>query len=220
MAVAIEVINKNEKGDPEFHLAGCADVQKQAKRIGDVHVDRYEGETIIDALVALDTDWASNFGVDDPYSEDAYQNGCWTWGNMKQAPCLNALMKAVQVNMDEFGGHSRPFIAEALVGQAIAIALNEAGYPTCGCGCGGAPKGKKSRFLPGHDAKAASAANAPARAAADNEKAVAKAQRDQVRAINRENRMASAKRHQAKVDERRAGPKAKRRVAKTAKVQA
>lgn len=23
----------------------------------------------------------------------------------------------------------------------------------CGCGCGGSPRGKKSRFLPGHDAR-------------------------------------------------------------------
>lgn len=28
----------------------------------------------------------------------------------------------------------------------------------CECGCGGSPKGKRSRFLPGHDAKAASLA--------------------------------------------------------------
>lgn len=25
--------------------------------------------------------------------------------------------------------------------------------PPCECGCGGFPKGKKSRFIPGHDAK-------------------------------------------------------------------
>lgn len=26
-------------------------------------------------------------------------------------------------------------------------------HPPCECGCGGIPKGKKARFLPGHDAK-------------------------------------------------------------------
>jgi hypothetical protein len=160
MAVKITVINKNENGDPEFHKAGCADIAKQQKRLGDVFVETFEGETIIDALVALDTEWASAFGVKDPYSESAYENGCWTWGNMHQAPCMNTLMKAVQVNMDEFGGHSRPYIADALVGQAVAAGLNEAGIKRCQCGCGGSPKGKKSRFLPGHDAKAASVVKA------------------------------------------------------------
>jgi hypothetical protein len=32
----------------------------------------------------------------------------------------------------------------------------------CQCGCGGQPKGKRSRFLPGHDAKAAAARKAAA----------------------------------------------------------
>jgi hypothetical protein len=34
--------------------------------------------------------------------------------------------------------------------EALAIA---AGRPLCLCGCGGYPKGKKARYLPGHDAK-------------------------------------------------------------------
>lgn len=34
---------------------------------------------------------------------------------------------------------------------------------TCECGCGGHPRGKKSRFLPGHDAKAHGARLAEAR---------------------------------------------------------
>jgi len=34
--------------------------------------------------------------------------------------------------------------------EALAIA---AGRPPCLCGCGGYPKGKKARYLPGHDAK-------------------------------------------------------------------
>jgi hypothetical protein len=29
----------------------------------------------------------------------------------------------------------------------------EPGRPACLCGCGGTPKGKKSRFVPGHDAR-------------------------------------------------------------------
>ena len=42
-----------------------------------------------------------------------------------------------------------------VTGRAPAV---EPGTGTCECGCGGSPKGKNSRFLPGHDAKAASAA--------------------------------------------------------------
>lgn len=37
--------------------------------------------------------------------------------------------------------------------------------PECECGCGGTPAGKRSRFLPGHDAKKASAEKAAAAAA-------------------------------------------------------
>jgi hypothetical protein len=56
-------------------------------------------------------------------------------------------------------------------GMAPALPENPAGYcadcertaraatprATCECGCSGTPKGKKARYLPGHDSKHASA---------------------------------------------------------------
>lgn len=39
--------------------------------------------------------------------------------------------------------------------------------PACLCGCGGTPKGKKSRFIPGHDARWHAAQKRAAKEAAE-----------------------------------------------------
>lgn len=55
--------------------------------------------------------------------------------------------------------------AKAAEERAAAKAAREAPRTEpCECGCGGIPAGRKSRFLPGHDAKKASAEKAAAAA--------------------------------------------------------
>jgi hypothetical protein len=49
---------------------------------------------------------------------------------------------------------------------AAGTSPSEPGRPPCECGCGGFPKGKSSRFIPGHDAKLHSAQKKAAAGAA------------------------------------------------------
>lgn len=165
MTVAIEVV-KDQRGDFQVHVAGCADVAKQVKANpdNDGKPDHYEGETIVEALVALDTESASWFGVDDPYSEQAYEQGCWSHQNMNIAPCLRSQMRHVTYETtdenDPRGGHVPPIAATSPSPAEFKQSAERLANPEewtygdpCQCGCGGQPKGKRSRFVPGHDAR-------------------------------------------------------------------
>ena len=91
--------------------------------------DDYEGRTFEEAVLAMDTDLASWFG-EEPYQKDAT---AWSWANCQIAPCARKLQPK---------GFQHPSLH---TGGTTAKILG------CQCGCGGQPKGKKSRFLPGHD---------------------------------------------------------------------
>ena len=69
----------NERGDFELHLGGCGDIAKSSRRYPD-RVETFEGADLVAALVAVDTDAASWFG-EEPYTQSARDNGCWSVTN-------------------------------------------------------------------------------------------------------------------------------------------
>jgi hypothetical protein len=100
---------RNEHGDDEMHVTGCADIARKARttistgRIPQV----YAGETLVDAIVAADTDMADWF-CEAPYTESARENGCWMTTSQKWAPCFKAAVKAAGVEFDPTT--FRPFV--------------------------------------------------------------------------------------------------------------
>lgn len=127
----------------EAHIAGCGDIEKAVKRgRGEQIAETYNGLTLLDAIVETDTDWADSFG------EEAYQADRTHWGifNMDVKPCL---LREIAKARIVFGENGQP--EYATTEAEIAAVAPASG--TCQCGCGGSPKGAKSRFLPGHDAR-------------------------------------------------------------------
>lgn len=146
----------------EAHLAGCGDIEKAVKRGRGEQIDQtYEGLTLLDAIVAADEDWADAFG------ETAYQPNRTHWGidNMDVKPCLGRAIAKAGITFQsretrEEEGVGRPIYV--VTGETVRAGLEqtirrqigeEMGYGICHCGCGGRPKGARSRFLPGHDAR-------------------------------------------------------------------
>lgn len=116
---------RNERGDDEMHLAGCADVAKTHKRSRDGYKQTYKGETLVDAIVEADTDMADWF-CETPYSEGARDNGCWTTKTQKWAPCFASMVKALKVQFDATTG--RPFVSD-FVKSARLQKAERAGSP-------------------------------------------------------------------------------------------
>lgn len=146
--------------DMTAHLGGCADIKREVQRAGRDYArahTTHEAETLLQAILDTDEDLADAFG------ETAYQAGSTHWGvfNMDVKPCLADALRAAGITFEggmmevvydgqtyneRAEGHGRPVqsgtpAAKAILGQ----------YGICNCGCGGSPKGKNSRFLPGHD---------------------------------------------------------------------
>src|SRR5262245_49132351 len=86
----------------EAHVTGCDHIAKAIRKYtfdGGERLDRYEGETVADAVVAADTGMAAWFGHEaDPYSEAAHFDGCWKVATCKVAPCLAKAMKGLDYN--------------------------------------------------------------------------------------------------------------------------
>jgi hypothetical protein len=169
--MAAIVTIRNHKGDLEVHIAGCADVAKTLKQTRDAAPETFEGLNLLAAIRAADVDWADAFG-NEVYSDDQDNGESWTVSIMGWAPCFSSAVKAARI---VFGDKGEPGYADAAVsGDLIAqpkhsaktLATIAGGF--CECGCGGSPKGKRSRFLPGHDARMHGAAKAPARALASS----------------------------------------------------
>jgi hypothetical protein len=136
----------------DVHQTGCADIAKvmkqgwtKASRGQAESTDVYEGRTFEEAVLAMDTDLAGWFG-EKPYQTDAT---AWSWANCQVMPCARKL---------EPKGFQHPALSDPKVDDWMATPeqLEERDSDLylarkCGCNCGGSPKGKKSRFLPGHD---------------------------------------------------------------------
>lgn len=140
----------------EAHTADCGDVERAlsrgitTRRGQAEYRNDYEALTLLDAIIECDTDWADNFGADAPYTQSAVDVGAWGLGkDMDIKPCLAKALKDAGIAFDDDG---RPFYGTRADAPASAQpkAAPVDGYGTCNCGCGGSPKGKKSRFL-GHD---------------------------------------------------------------------
>lgn len=157
MTVSISILSP----EMEAHKTGCADIAKIIKR-GGKHTSNsqseqvYTGETALEAILAVDTDLADAFG------ETPYQDGMthWTLATSAIKPCLNAVLKGLVQTGDrgQWSVAMAPIPGEKGYNPQ-SVTINAA--HTCRCGCGGSPKGKRSRFLPGHDAKFASAVKNP-----------------------------------------------------------
>lgn len=104
MTVTITQV-KNSHGDLELHVGGCKDIDKHARRMAG-NADRpshYSGETLVEALVAADTDMAAWF-VEEPYTQSSRDNGCWTVLTNGWAPCFRSLLRTAGVQFDEETG--------------------------------------------------------------------------------------------------------------------
>ncbi len=62
---------------------------------------------------------------------------------------------------------------KARLERDLELAPGTIGRPPCLCGCGGTPKGPKSRFIPGHDARFHAAEKARAKEATESPTATA-----------------------------------------------
>lgn len=105
---------RNEHGDDEVHMTGCADIARKTRST--VATGRtpqiYSGETLVEAIVAADTDMAGWF-CELPYTDSARENGCWTTTTQKWAPCFAAAVKAAKVDFDP--KTQRPFVGEVKI---------------------------------------------------------------------------------------------------------
>lgn len=164
----------------EVHRTGCQDIarvvkashSKATRTVGEMSTTVYTGSDIVAAIKAADQDMADSF------CEEAYQDDMthWTVRTCSTAPCMSAMLKGVA--FDDRGRPSwktDPGLGEAYRWQCEAIhckvgdrdlGTEDPGFGhryhrecdpylhrQCQCGCGYFPKGKNSRFLPGHDAR-------------------------------------------------------------------
>lgn len=85
----------------EAHIHGCADVARklQRHRASDENVQTYSGADLVAVVIDIDTDWADAFG-EEPYTQSARDNGCWTMANMKLAPCITNLPEWKRLDYD------------------------------------------------------------------------------------------------------------------------
>lgn len=93
-ATAITLV-KNRKGDFVIHTAGCSDINRKDNREPVV----YTGADLQDAITTADTDMASWF-CEEPYTEDAVENGCWTVSGCSHAPCFQTAVKSAGITFD------------------------------------------------------------------------------------------------------------------------
>lgn len=138
----------------EIHKTGCSDIQKSLRRRRTSHGEQadnatdYEGTDFAAAVLEMDTDLASWFG-EEPYQEDSTS---WSWANCHIAPCAKAMVpKGWKHHYELLGSDSTVDDWMATPEQLAEAQVERAQTNGCQCGCGGQPKGKKSRFLPGHD---------------------------------------------------------------------
>lgn len=104
----------------DVHLDGCADIARSLKsgRSGHQdaeHAETFSGETLLEAVLAADADWADAFGEDDPYAEHST-----SWAvlkNMHVEPCLGKALRAEGIESDEAG---RPVRKEPVVATTAA----------------------------------------------------------------------------------------------------
>jgi hypothetical protein len=104
-------VMKNQRGDFEAHLTGCAHIDMKARRSGGEKPSKYTGATLVAAIVAADTDMADWF-CEVPYTESSRQNGCWRITNgIHHAPCFTKAVKAAGVTFEAHTG--RPVAKES-----------------------------------------------------------------------------------------------------------
>ncbi len=143
---------KTPRGDMEFHVGGCSDITKKSKSYDEAQ--DYTADTLLAAIEQADADMANWFGQD-AYETDADETA-WTVRNCEWAPCF---VKAVKAEKITFGAQDRPAVGPVLaveqpyVVSPVLVVKTRVQDHQCLCGCGGSPKGKNSRFLPGHDAR-------------------------------------------------------------------
>jgi hypothetical protein len=97
----------------EVHVTGCADIaktvakrySKATKTVGEMTANEYEGDTIVQAILAADEDLADWF-CEEPYQANAT---AWTVRTSHPAPCFLKTLKGVS-----FGDDGRPVYTESV----------------------------------------------------------------------------------------------------------
>ena len=80
----------------EIHKHGCADVARTMRTHRTKsneqaeHVETFSADTLIGLIRELDTEMAGYFGQE-PYTEDAATEGCWTVATSHVAPCFPSM---------------------------------------------------------------------------------------------------------------------------------
>lgn len=79
----------------EAHLTGCADIEKALRRHEFDQATIYAGDEVIAVTLAADTTLAGYFGQQ-PYTDEAVEQGCWTLATCKRFPCLRRMLAGYQ----------------------------------------------------------------------------------------------------------------------------
>lgn len=96
---------RNRRGDFETHVAGCSEIKRNADN--DFHSPTYSGEDLAGAIRSADADMAAWF-CEEPYTESAAENGCWTVSQTKIAPCLAKALRAAHLTVTRTGPALEP----------------------------------------------------------------------------------------------------------------
>ncbi len=149
----------------EIHRTGCADVARSLRQRRTMRGDTaegkqtFEGETVLEAVLALDVDLADMF-CEEPYTPSADENGCWTTPACSWAPCIKAELGTLVFDPET----NRPRVRAAKPAAPVAQKPPRKAPKACKCGCGEMTRG--GTFRPGHDARFYSHKSAAAPAAA------------------------------------------------------
>jgi len=93
---------RTDTGDDEMHVTGCQDIARKTHGYGYRKTSEFTGtgetahDALVAAIVAADTEMAGWF-CEEPYTQSAAENGCWTTTAQKWAPCFKAQVKGAHI---------------------------------------------------------------------------------------------------------------------------
>ena len=103
MSVAITRA-KDTHGDMVFHMATCRDLDNPRHTDQGEPAERYEAETLLDAILAADIDMADWFGQE-PYEDSGEMT--WNVSRCSLAPCIQSQITKAKI---KFGHQGQPSI--------------------------------------------------------------------------------------------------------------
>jgi hypothetical protein len=127
---------REHRGDFKVHMAGCRDIAKSHDRTQGPGGEppTFDGATLLDAIVAMDTDAASWF-CREPYDglDDESGESCWsTHHGFEWAPCFADRVKAEGIVFDP--ATHKPWVSTTRKAEADATATEKVRRVALACG--------------------------------------------------------------------------------------